>query len=164
MTKKRIPSDDEIEVMAKEILPHLRRGETIRPFIRRNQDRLRSIVQDESWATLALVLTKIGITYGTGTPWTDRTLLHEFIHATAASKRRQKRDLEGPQRPALEVERRAQNGLNITLPVGCTQTVPKPRFAPATIRRPVPPQVLTDEETARREALDERVFGKTVRR
>jgi len=164
MTKKRIPSDDEIEVMAKEILPHVRRGETIRPFIRRNQDRLRSIVQDESWATLALVLTKLGITYGTGTPWTGPSLQHEFIHSTAASKRREKRTVESPRKPALIVGRPAQNGENITPHVECTQTALKPRFAPATIRRPAPPKVLTDEEAARRETLDERVFGKADRR
>jgi hypothetical protein len=164
MTKKRIPSDDEIEVMAKEILPHLRRGETIRPFIRRNQDQLRSIVQDESWATLALVLTKVGVTYGTGTPWTGRSLHHEFIHATAASKRRENRAPESPQKPPLKDDQPVQNGLNVTPPVECTQTAPKLRFAPATIRRPAPPKILTDEETARRDALDERVFGKIVRR
>jgi hypothetical protein len=85
MPLKRIPAD-EIEMMAAAMLPLLKRGETVRPFLRRNQERLLALVRDESWATLALVVNKIGITYSTGKPWTARALSHEFLHATAPLK------------------------------------------------------------------------------
>jgi hypothetical protein len=164
MPKKRIPSPVEIEVMAADILPYLKHGETIRPFIRRNQERLRAIVKDESWATLALVLTKAGITYGTGKPWTEHILQQEFFHATTSSKRRNRRISSGSQQPAPGNGKFSQNAEQIAESAQRPQSLTRPRFAPATVRRHEPGRILSDDEVARREALDERVFGKTVRR
>ena len=164
MPKKRIPSADEIEVMAADILLYMKNGETIRPFIRRNRERLRAIVKDESWATLALVLTKAGITYGTGKPWTEYILQQEFFHATAPSKRQNRRVSSGSQKPAHGHENFSQNAELIAEGAQRPQPLIRPRFAPATVRRHEPSRILSDDEVARREALDERVFGKTVRR
>jgi len=164
MPKKRIPSADEIEVMATDILLYVKHGETIRPFIRRNRERLRAIVKDESWATLALVLTKAGITYGTGKPWTEHILQQEFFHATASSKRQNRRVSSGSQQPAHGHEKFSQDAEQIAESAQRPQALIRPRFTPATIRRPEPGRILSDDEVARLEALDERVFGKTVRR
>jgi len=164
MPKKRIPSADEIEVMAADILLYIKHGETIRPFIRRNRERLRAIVKDESWATLALVLTKAGITYGTGRPWTEHILQQEFFHATAGSKRKNKHVSSGSQQPDHGQEKFSQNAELIAEGAQRPQALIRPRFTPATIRRPEPGRILSDDEVARLEALDERVFGKTVRR
>jgi hypothetical protein len=164
MPKKRIPSADEIEVMAADILLYMKHGETIRPFIRRNRERLRAIVKDESWATLALVLTKAGITYGTGRPWTEHILQQEFFHATAPSKRQNKHVSSGSQQPAHGHEKFSQNAELIAEGAQRPQALIRPRFTPATVRRHEPGRILSDDEMARQEALDERVFGKTVRR
>ena len=87
MAGKRIHPDNEIEALAAMLRPLVKRGETIRPFLRRNQTRLREIVDEESWASLALVLTKLGMTYSTGRAWTAYTIRVEMTRAIAPRKR-----------------------------------------------------------------------------
>jgi hypothetical protein len=180
MSAKRTPPDDEILAMAAELRPFVKTGETVVPFIRRNQQRLLQLVEEESWATLARVMTALGMTYSSGKAWTARYISNEFDRATVPLKRRRGARTAVPTatpnpapepamttgqispaqnaRPEIPVERAPpvsgeQHGPASTLPI-------KRKFAPATVRRPEPPRILTEEETARQEALDERLFGK----
>ena len=180
MSAKRTPPDDEIMAMAAELRPFVKTGETVVPFIRRNQQRLLQLVEEESWATLARVMTALGMTYSSKKPWTARYISNEFARATMPLKRRRGARTAIPTttpnpvpEPAMTAgqTRPAQSARSETTakrapPIIGEQPVPAPalpvkrRFAPATVRRPEPPKVLTQEETARLEAIDERLFGK----
>jgi hypothetical protein len=180
MSAKRTPPDDEIMAMAAELRPFVKTGETVVPFIRRNQQRLLQLVEEESWATLARVMTALGMTYSTKKPWTARYISNEFDRATMPLKRRRGARTAIPittpnpaPGPAMTTGQTgpARNAKPETMaepapPVSGEQHGPEPtlptkrKFAPATVRRPEPPRILTEEETARREALDERLFGK----
>ena len=180
MSAKRTPPDDEIMAMAAELRPFVKTGETVVPFIRRNQQRLLQLVEEESWATLARVMTALGMTYSTKKPWTARYISNEFDRATMPLKRRRGARTAIPTtapnpvpEPATTTGQSgpARNAKPVTMaepapPISCEQRGPTPalptkrKFAPATVRRPEPPRILTEEETARQEALDQRLFGK----
>ena len=180
MSAKRTPPDDEIMAMAAELRPCVKTGETVVPFIRRNQRRLLQLVEEESWATLARVMTALGMTYSSGKAWTARYISNEFDRATMPLKRRRGARTAIPTtapnpvpEPAMPAGQRgpAQSAKPETMaerasPSSGEQHGPAPalpqkrRFPAATVRRPEPPKVLTQEQTARQEALDERLFGK----
>jgi len=180
MSAKRTPPDDEIMAMAAELRPFVKTGETVVPFIRRNQQRLRQLVEEESWATFARVMTALGMTYSTKKPWTARYIANEFDRATMPLKRRRGARTAIPTTAPNPVPEPAtttgQNGpaqsarpetmAEPAPPISGEQRGPTPalptkrKFAPATVRRPEPPRILTEEETARQEALDQRLFGK----
>jgi hypothetical protein len=180
MSAKRTPPDDEILAMAAELRPFVKTGETVVPFIRRNQQRLLQLVEEESWATLARVMTALGMTYASKKPWTARYISNEFDRATMPLKRRRGARTAIPTtapnpvpEPAMTTGQsgppqsaRPETTVELTPPIsgeqhGPATTLPqKRRFPAATVRRPEPPKVLTPEETARQEALDERLFGK----
>ncbi|NNM56238.1 hypothetical protein [Acidocella sp.] len=130
MVGKRIPPDNEIEALAAMLRPLVKRGETIRPFLRRNQTRLREIVDEESWASLALVLTKLGMTYSTGRAWTAHTIRVEMTRAIAPRKRerdQQKTATVEPHAPLLSAPQAAPHAASPS------QTPPDsgPQFKPA---------------------------------
>ena len=132
MARKRIPPDDEIEALAAILRPLVKRGETIRPFLRRNQTRLREIVDEESWASLALVLTKLGMTYSTGRAWTAHTIRVEMTRTIAPRKRerdQQKTAALEPHAPLPSAPQPAPHA------AATAQTPPEsgPRFKPATL-------------------------------
>lgn len=72
--------------MAEALRPYVKVGETVTPFIRRNQQRLLDLLEEESWATVARVMTALGMTYSTGKPWTARYIANEFNRATMPLK------------------------------------------------------------------------------
>jgi hypothetical protein len=175
MSAKRIPPDDEITAMAAELRPCLKTGETIVPFIRRNQQRLLQLVEAESWATLARVMTVLGITYSSGKPWTARYIANEFDRAIIPRKRRR----SGAPVTRLIAPFEAQAGQGVPpSPVLQDQTTESAKVAPAIghpshvpalpekrfvfkhAPRLEPPSALTEEELERRGAIDERLFGK----
>jgi hypothetical protein len=180
MSAKRTPPDDEILAMAAELRPFVKTGETVVPFIRRNQQRLLQLVEEESWATLARVMTALGMTYSSGKAWSARYISNEFDRATMPLKRRrgartaipttapnplpEPAMTDGQSGPARSA--RTETAPERAPPTSGEQHGPAPtlptkrKFAPATVRRPEPPKVITQEETARLEALDERLFGK----
>ena len=168
MSAKRTPPDHEILAMAAELRPMVKTGETVVPFIRRNQQRLRQLIEEESWATFARVMTALGMTYSSGTPWTARYIANEFDRATTPLKRRGRapttiaaeRTSTAPE-PAMSVVHGSQPSAGDRVPqASALAPTTKRKFAPATVRRPEPPEALTQEETTRLEALDERLFGK----
>jgi hypothetical protein len=168
MSAKRTPPDDEILAMAAELRPFVKTGETVVPFIRRNQQRLLQLVEEESWATLARVMTALGMTYSSGKAWTARYISNEFDRATMPLKRRRGArtaipaesvsPAPEPAMPAVPGPQSSTRDRGPQAPAPAATT--KRKFAPATVRRPEPPQAITKEETARLEALDERLFGK----
>lgn len=160
MPTKRIPPDDEIQMMASALFPFYKRGESIRPFLRRNQSLIRDIVRDESWATFALILMQLGIKYSTGTPWTARTLHHEFIHAIAPSKRQAKRHVTTAEKPALQPQIHAEYSAVATEGNHAGHPQPTPRFKPFSLKAQEPPRPLTQGEIEDREANRIRMFGK----
>lgn len=179
MPLKRIPADEEIEMMAAAVRPLMKRGETIRPFLRRNHETLLALVRDESWATLALVLNKIGITYSTGKPWTARALSHEFLHATAPLKGygdRRKHNAIVADFPAIASTpaqadsnhySRSERGSasphltavrDVTGTMGVT-TSPAPKFKPFSLKPYEAPREPTPGEIEESEAIRIRMFG-----
>ena len=179
MPLKRIPADEEIEMMAAAMRPLMKRGETIRPFLRRNQERLLALVRDESWATLALVLNEIGITYSTGKPWTARALSHEFLHATAPLKGygdRRKHNAIVANFPAIasapaqadsNPHSRSERGSasahlaavrDVTGTMEAT-TTPAPKFKPFSLKPYESPREPTPGEIEESEAIRIRMFG-----
>jgi len=143
MSAKRTPPDNEIMAMAEELRPFMKTGETVVPFIRRNQQRLLQLLDEESWATIARVMTTLGMTYSTGKPWTARYIANEFDRATMPRKRRRAVRSEAP------VERPDP-----------APPLPKKGFVLKENPRLPPPKPLTEEDVERRKAIDDRIFGK----
>lgn len=87
MTKKRMPSDHEIASLADSFRELWTPGDDIRTWLRKQSVLMLDLVHgDWSWAALAVVLTKAGITYRTGTAWTTDSLRQESARATAPLK------------------------------------------------------------------------------
>lgn len=160
MTAKRTPPDHEIMAMAAELRPMVKTGETVVPFIRRNQQRLRQLIEEESWATFARVMTALGMTYSSGTPWTARYIANEFDRATMPLKRRRGGRTSSPAAiPTPTPKTTGEGAPSEANPIN-SPPLPTKRFVLKSNPRLEPPRVLTEEEVARRDVLDERVFGK----
>jgi hypothetical protein len=87
MTKKCMPPDHEIASLADKFRELWTPGEDIRTWLRKQSVLMLELVHgDWSWAALAVVLTKAGITYRTGKAWTTDSLRQEATRATAPLK------------------------------------------------------------------------------
>jgi hypothetical protein len=139
MSLKRRPTDAEIEALAEIFRPLWRQGDIMRPWLRQHHELLRSLVHGEwSWAAVGAALTKVGITYRTGTPWTDKRLRSELSRALMPLKGYRQRHPKPEAVPTAE----------INLPPGAVaQKDPPPispppaiaaapRFRPASFRIP----------------------------
>lgn len=167
MPPKRIPPDDEIMAMAEALRPYVKAGETVTPFIRRNQQRLLDLREEESWATVARVMTALGMTYSTGKPWTARYIANEFNRATMPLKRRRAARPDtapaGPAEVTAKPSAPAPSPAPEARPPAATAPAavpPKRGFVLKTSPRLPPPEPPTEEEIARRQALNEQTFGK----
>lgn len=129
MTAKRIPPDHEIMAMADALRPFVKTGETVVPFIRRNQQRLLQLKEEESWATVARVMTALGMTYSTGKPWTAHYIANEFDRATMPRKRR--RAVRPETAPADPAEMTAKPSAPAPSPV--LEAAPPAAAAPASV-------------------------------
>jgi len=173
MSAKRTPPDNEIMAMVEELRPFVKTGETVVPFIRRNQQRLLQLLDEESWATIARVMTALGMTYSTGKPWTARYIANEFDRATMPRKRRRavrsealvERPDPPPKPPADPAVPAVNTRPEIAPPTARMQpdpspALPKKAFVLKGNPRLPPPKPLTEEDVARRKAIDDRIFGK----
>lgn len=168
MPPKRIPPDHEIMIMADALRPYVKTGETVTPFIRRNQQRLLDLLEEESWATVARVMTALGMTYSTGKPWTARYIANEFNRATMPRKRRRaaRPDTDAAAGPAEVPAKPSAPGPSpapeARPPAAAAPAAvpPKRGFVLKTSPRLPPPEPPTEEEIARRQALNEQTFGK----
>ncbi|HQT74617.1 MAG TPA: hypothetical protein PLX84_11820 [Acidiphilium sp.] len=139
MSLKRRPTDAEIEALAEIFRPLWRQGDIMRPWLRQHHELLRSLVHGEwSWAAVGAALTKVGITYRTGTSWTDKRLRSELSRALMPLKGYRQRQPKPETRPTAQT----------AIPPGATAQTDQPpipppqsvaaapRFKPASFRIP----------------------------
>lgn len=87
MSLKRTPTDEEIDALAEQFRQLWRRGDVVRPWFRQHREMLLGLVHgDWSWASVGRALSKAGITYRTGTPWTAKWLRSDFSRAQTPLK------------------------------------------------------------------------------
>ncbi|MCU4162107.1 hypothetical protein AiwAL_18805 [Acidiphilium sp. AL] len=146
MSLKRRPTDADIEALAEIFRPLWREGDIMRPWLRQHHELLRSLVHGEwSWAAVGAALTKVGITYRTGTPWTDKRLRSELSRALMPLKGYRQRQLKPEAQPtaqtAIPPGTVAQADLPPIQPSALSMPAPQsvaaaPRFKPASFRIP----------------------------
>ena len=154
MSLKRRPTDADIEALADIFRPLWRQGDILRPWLRQHHELLRSLVHGEwSWAAVGEALTKLGITYRTGTPWTDKRLRSELSRALMPLKGYRQRQPKPEARPTAEIAippgAVAQTNLPPNPPPPAVAAAP--RFKPASFRIPEsspPPGESTPSEAA----------------
>lgn len=165
MSFKRKPTDAEIETLAATFRPLWRPGDVVRPWLRQHRDMLLELVHGEwSWAAVGAALSKAGITYRTGAPWTAKTLRSEFSRAQTPLKGYRRRlghsedaasePLPVPTEPVATMETEAIPPA-VPFPAPVAPPLPPgprpsaasaPRFKPASLRIHEPPPVLSEAE------------------
>ncbi len=139
MSLKRRPTDADIEALAEIFRPLWRQGDIMRPWLRQHHELLRSLVHGEwSWAAVGAALTKVGITYRTGTPWTDKRLRSELSRALMPLKgyrqRQPKTQTQATPQTAIPPDAGAQTDLPPNPPPPAVAAAP--RFKPTSFRIP----------------------------
>ena len=146
MSLKRKPTDADIEALAEIFRPLWREGDIMRPWLRQHHELLRSLVHGESsWAAVGAALTKLGITYRTGKPWTEKGLRSELSRALMPLKGYRQRQPKPEARPTAQTAIPPGTGGQTDLPP-IPPSVPSlppapaaaaaPRFKPASFRIP----------------------------
>lgn len=162
MSLKRTPTDEEIEVLAEQFRPLWRQGDIVRPWLRQHRDMLLELVHgDWSWASVGQALSRAGITYRTGKPWTDKWLRSEFSRAQIPLKgyRRRRGDVERSAaiQPAAPSPADAPS---MPPPLTSPPHVPNaPRFKPASFRITEPPCAPSEAERTEIERNHRLTFG-----
>ena len=176
MSLKRKPTDAEIETLAATFRPLWRPGDVVRPWLRQHQDMLLELVHSEwSWAAVGAALSKAGITYRTGAPWTAKALRSEFSRAQAPLKgyRRRSGRSEDATSAQPPVEAPVTIGAGVVPsaalpaapvmaplpPVPGPSAASGPRFKPASLRVQEPPPVLSEAERAEIDCNRRLTFG-----
>ncbi|HQT89989.1 MAG TPA: hypothetical protein PK677_15860 [Acidiphilium sp.] len=132
MSLKRRPTDAEIEALAEIFRPLWRQGDIMRPWLRQHHELLRSLVHGEwSWAAVGAALTKLGITYRTGKPWTEKGLRSELSRALMPLKGYRQRQPKPEALPTAE----------INLPPGAVAQTNLPPIPPSALNVPQPPAI-----------------------
>ena len=176
MSLKRKPTDAEIEMLAATFRPLWRPGDVVRPWLRQHQDMLLELVHGEwSWAAIGAALSKAGITYRTGAPWTAKALRSEFSRAQTPLKGYRRR-LGSPEAAASApppVEAQVTIGAGVVSPAAAPaapvmsplppgpgpSAASGPRFKPASLRVHEAPPVLSEAERAEIERNRRLTFG-----
>ncbi|MBU6420333.1 MAG: hypothetical protein KGQ79_11505, partial [Proteobacteria bacterium] len=128
-----------------------------------------------SWAAVGAALSKAGITYRTGAPWTAKTLRSEFSRAQTPLKGYRRRlgrsGNAAPEPPPVEapvtigagaVPSAAAATASVILPLPPEpgpSAAGAPRFKPASLRVQEPPPVLSEAERAEIERNRRLTFG-----
>ena len=176
MSLKRKPTDAEIEVLAATFRPLWRPGDVVRPWLRQHRDMLLDLVHGEwSWAAVGAALSKAGITYRTGAPWTAKTLRSEFSRAQTPLKgyRRRVGRSEAAASEPPPVEAPVTIGAGVVPPAAAPaapvmsplppgpgpSAASGPRFKPTSLRVHEPPPVLSEAERAEIERNRRLTFG-----
>ena len=159
MPRKRTPTDKEIEALAEQFRHLWRQGDVMRPWFRQHRGMLLDLVHgDWSWAAVGQALTKAGITYRTGKPWTAKWLQSDFSRAQMP--------LRGYARRHNLLETR---GAAHAPPAPALSTAPAepapaaPRFKPASFRSREPPRPLSETERAEIDRNRRLTFGPSDR-
>src|SRR5271168_689365 len=144
MSLKRTPTDEEIEALAEQFRPLWRQGDIVRPWLRQYRDMLLDLVHGGwSWASVGQALTRTGITYRTGKPWTAKWLRSEFSRAQIPLKGYRRRQSQAESLAAIRPPAPSIAAAPSTpLPLTPSQPAPNaPRFKPASFRVSEPPCV-----------------------
>src|SRR5271170_5361056 len=89
MPKKREASADEIAALAKQFRALWRKGDTLRPWLRKHRQMVIDLVHDDySWDAIAKAFSKAKIKYrdGQGQDWHAEGLRREFVRAAQPLK------------------------------------------------------------------------------
>jgi hypothetical protein len=159
MPLKRQPTPEEIDVLADEFRPLWRDGDVIRPWLRKHGRRLRALIADGwSWAALATVLTRAGITYRTKRPWTVNALKAEVSRANAPSKAH--KSTQGPKAADMRLGEAFSSATPIVVEphIAPERAGVFPMFAPASLKPYEPPRARSPEEEREIETLRSRIF------
>jgi hypothetical protein len=173
MPYKRVVTEEEINALAEQLRPLWRPGDVIRPWLRRHSAMLLDLVRgDWSWSAIASAMTRAGITYRTGKPWTADWLQSDFYRARTPLKghaRRQRLAPEpeaqaiglrpSPQTAACDPDGQAPSPASESLSDRTSKL--QPRFKPASFKpaETRPPQ--SDDETAEIERNRILTFGRS---
>ena len=151
-----------------------REGEILRPWLRKHHMLFRELVDDDgSWGAVAAALTRAGITWRTGRPWSGEGLRREIVRARVLLKKRDKAVqapalptatpalpaliAHGDRVPVQPLPAQAALAADDISPSTSGPTVP--RFKPASLKPHEPPRPPTPEEEQEREAMRKRIFG-----
>lgn len=180
MSKRREPSDTEIAALAKELRGLWRRGEALRPWLRKHRPMILDLVHDDwSWAAMAKVFSKARIKYraGKGQDWHAEGLRREFVRAAIPLKR--------DKNPPIFIDHENKNRVNASpgsaeqvpdttdLPpvtvaypqewLGTADAAsfpPAPVFKAFSLKTQEPPPELSPAEIEERDAIRRRIFDK----
>ena len=168
MPIKRQPSDAELDALAAQLRILWREGDVIRPWLRKHHDMIRNLVhEDWSWASLAVALTRAGISWRTGRAWSAEGLRREIVRATIPLKRRSTTSADAAAvHPSPAPTGRTATHEVPNSAVQTTATCPTlesraaaPRFKPASLRPHEAPRAPTPEEEREREVIRKGIFG-----
>jgi len=159
MPRKRTPTDQEIEALAEQFRNLWRQGDVMRPWFRQHRDMLLGLVHgDWSWASVGQALTKAGITYRTGKPWTAKWLQSDFSRAQMKL-----RGYARKHNPGGSTAAKHPNPAPIATTAAAQPAPAAPRFKPASFRAPEPPRPLSEAEHAEIERNRRLTFGPSDR-
>jgi len=158
MPMKRQPSDAELDALAGRFRAMWRDGNAVHPWLRKHHAMIRDLVDDEwSWLAVADALTRAGITWRTGRPWSAEGLRRTVDRAAIPLKSRGKRQSPSPgfqphvqseaSPPMVAADRAAADGVSA------------PRFRPARPKPYEPPRPLTPAEEQERTAIHKKLYG-----
>jgi hypothetical protein len=173
MPYKRKPSETELNALAAELRALWRPGDIVGHWLRKYAHELRVLVHDDwSWAALADVLTRAGITYRTGHAWSADGLRHDVRRASRPLKRQLQiggTSIVPVGAPTLSPARDAEPqfklaSLNTNQPQNASSLAPAeapvapsgPRFKMFTLKPQEPPRKLTPVEQEERAAIRKR--------
>jgi hypothetical protein len=168
MPIKRQPSDAELDALAARLRILWREGDVIRPWLRKHHDMIRDLVhEDWSWASLAVALTRAGISWRTGRAWSAEGLRREIVRATIPLKSRSKASADSNSvhpSPAPTGRPAAHEVPNSAVQIAATRSTlasaaTAPRFKPASLRPHEAPRAPTPEEEREREVVRKGIFG-----
>lgn len=168
MYRKPIPSDKEIDAQAKRFRSLWKSDQAIRPYLRRHAQLFHDLLKEDwSWASLALALTKAGITYQTKKPWSASSLMQAFSRAqsplkgyTRGRSTRASASIQLPSPPNTSETAAEVVTFQAAVAGQAPAERPRPRFKPVSIKPPEPRHHQTAEELAELEQNRILTFGR----
>lgn len=158
MPIKRQPSEAELDELAVRFRALWRTGNVLRPWLRRHQAMIRGLVDDEwSWGSVAAALTRAGITWSTGRPWSAEVLRSEVARAAIPLKSRGSAEI--PSSPAQRPVQAEASPQPAAADGPARDAAAAPKFRPARPKPYEPPRPLTPAEEQERAAIHKKLYG-----
>jgi hypothetical protein len=160
MTRKRKPTDEEIDILADQFRQLWRPGDVLRPWFRQHQNMLLDLVHGAcSWESVGQALTKAGITYGTSKPWTAKWLQSDFSRAQQPLKGYGNNKPKPGSAPTPSPIAATPSVALLVTSSPPPSTSGGPRFKPATFRVVEPARALSEAERVEIERNRRLTFG-----